>query len=59
MPNYYEDAAFLIMIAMGIAMAIIFWIHVMTMYRDMVERNQFNHGERGIWILRKIIKEHE
>ena len=59
MPNYYEDAAFVLVIAMGFAVAVMFWIQVMTMYREMVERNQFNHGERGFWIIRKIIKESE
>ena len=49
----------MLVIVMGLAVAIMFWIQAMTMYRDMAERNQFNHGERGIWIMRKIIKESE
>ena len=59
LPNYFEDAAFSLVITMGLAIATMFWIQTVLMYREMIERDQFHSGERGYWFIRKIIRENK
>ena len=57
MNEMFENAACVLVLALGMAMVVLAWISVLNQHAEMIQRNLIYRGESGTWLIRKVIGE--
>ena len=57
MTDMFENAACVLVLALGMAMVVLAWIFVLNQHMEMIQHNLIYRGESGTWLIQKVMRE--